>query len=184
MLIIRKYADKWNIDPQKIAVNGYSAGGHLAASIGTLYNEPWLCDMFKTTPENLRPDVMVLAYPVISSDSKIVDEESIVNLTGQTDPENELYKWVSLENRVHKNTPAAYIWHTSDDDNVKVENSLVFANALAANGIKFELHIFQHGPHGLATATRATKTNLDRLSEVCSVWIKESVDFLNSIWEK
>ncbi len=180
ILYIRQNAEKWNIDTNKIAVNGYSAGGHLAASLGVWWNDPYMLDALKTTSDMVRPDALVLGYPVISADETISHKGSINNVSGTTDVNSPLYKKMSLENHVTKDTPPAFIWHTVQDQLVPVQNSLRFASALANNSVLFELHAYPYGAHGLATCDYATNNIIE--DHYTAPWIKESVKFLKSLW--
>lgn len=184
MLYIRTHAQEWDIDENKIAVNGYSAGGHLAASLGVFWQDPFITDILKTSANLLRPDAMILGYPVISADSAFSHAGSIQNVSGTTDRDSALYKKMSLEHHITENTPPAYIWHTADDTCVPVKNSLYLALALSAHNVPYELHIYPHGPHGLATADAATNAALDSPHYSCRGWIEESLVFLKKIWYK
>lgn len=182
MLYIRDNAEKWNIDINKIAVNGYSAGGHLAASLGVWWNDPYMLDALKTTSQKVRPDALVLGYPVISADEAISHKGSIINVSGTSDVNAPLYKKMSLENHVNESTPPAFIWHTVQDQLVPVQNSLRFASALANNSVLFELHAYPYGAHGLATSDYAS--NDMKEDHYTAPWIKESIKFLFSLWYK
>lgn len=182
MIYIRENADKWNIDTNKIAVNGYSAGGHLAASLGVFWNDPYMLDALKTTVQKVRPDALVLGYPVISADETISHKGSIINVSGTSDANAPLYKKMSLENHVNKDTPPSFIWHTVQDQIVPVQNSLRFASALANNSVLFELHTYPYGQHGLATSDYASNNIIE--DHYTAPWIDESVKFLKSLWYK
>ena len=125
--------------PDKIGILGFSAGGHLAASAATMWDQ-----------KDSRPDAAILCYPVISF-GKTAHVGSRMNLLGET-ASPALIDDMSLENRVDRQTPPAFIWHTADDEAVSVENSLLFASALATKSIRFSCHIFPSGRHGLGLA--------------------------------
>ncbi len=182
MLYIRNNTEKWNIDKNKIAVNGYSAGGHLAASLGVWWNDPYMLDALKTTKEQIRPDALILSYPVISADPKISHVYSINNVSGTLDTEAPIYKKMSLEKHVNENTPPTFIWHTFSDEIVPVQNSLKFAYALAENKVLFEQHIYPYGQHGLATSDYASNNIIN--DHYSASWIQDSIKFLFSIWYK
>ncbi len=155
----RKHANEWDVDPNKIIVAGFSAGGHIAASLGTMYNDKELADFVKiqlgSTPEAIKPNGMLLGYPVITS-GEFRHVRSFENLLG--DRHDELLASMSLETRVTPDTPKAFIWHTFGDNSVPLENSLLFAGALRKEGIPFELHVFPSGNHGLGLGTKETDT--------------------------
>lgn len=155
---IRENADEWNIDPDNIAVIGFSAGGHLAASSGVLWNT----DIIRKCGfegDSHKPNGLILSYPVISGGEK-AHRGSFNNLLGENaDPE--MVEYLSLENRVTSDTPRTFIWHTYADDCVPVENSLLFASALVKNGVQTELHIYPHGYHGLSLCNDIMSKNID-----------------------
>lgn len=132
-----------------VAVCGFSAGGHLAGSIGTRWDDETVFPDAETRAAN-RPDALVLSYPVISS-GPCRHEESFQRLTGgDGTPDAATF---SLDKQVSEKTPPAFLWHTAEDEMVPVENSLLFATAMWAENRPCELHIFPHGVHGLSTAT-------------------------------
>lgn len=157
MLHLRAHAAEWKLDAGKIAVCGFSAGGHLAASLGTLYNE----EKFLAAAKGLwggdfqcgaiRPDAMILGYPVILAD-RYAHVDSIQNVSGAREGSPE-YTWFGLDAHVDASTPPTYLWHTAPDGAVPVENSLRFAAALSAAKVPFELHVFPAGDHGMSTCT-------------------------------
>ena len=156
---LREHAKEWDCDPDKIIIAGFSAGGHVAASLGTMWNSKELEGLVKeylhTEPEMIRPDGMLLGYPVITSGEK-AHRKSFERLLGTR--YEQLLESVSLEERVTKDTPQTFLWHTVTDGAVPVENSMLFAQALQKEHIGFELHLFPHGNHGLGLGTRETDT--------------------------
>lgn len=154
LCIVRHHADEWQIDPEKIAVCGFSAGGHLAASLGVFWDALYLRDHPGITIGLNRPNALILGYPVITG-GKYAHKSSFQNLLGENaDPE--MYDILSLERQVHGNMPPVFLWHTVADQSVPVENSLLFAQALREHGISFELHIYPAGAHGLSLANAET----------------------------
>lgn len=154
----RDHADEWDVNPEKIIVAGFSAGAHVAATVGTMWNKPIfdkLLEKLEETHENIKPDGMLMGYPVITSD-KFAHRASFERLL--QDKYDELIEEVSLENQVDSDTPPVFMWHTFSDNSVPLENSLIFANALRKNNIKFEYHVFPNGEHGLGFGTKETST--------------------------
>lgn len=145
-IYIKQHAEEWNTDPDKIFVCGFSAGGHLAASLAIMCEKE---DAIKRSDKLNKPAGMILCYPVITS-GEFAHRGSFDAISAVTP---ELLEKTSLEKQVDKNTPPAFIWHTFSDNAVPVENSLMLASALRKNGVKFELHIYPNGPHGLSLAT-------------------------------
>lgn len=146
---VRAHGAAYHVQPDKVAVMGFSAGGHLAASLGVRWQEPWLAERLGVPAGALRPDGMILCYPVITGGSK-THQGSMENLTGSRD--KAAWEAQSLEKLVSAQTPQAFLWHTFDDGSVPVENSLCFAAALREYGVTTELHIYPHGCHGLSLA--------------------------------
>lgn len=142
--LARERAADWRIDPRRVFVMGFSAGGHLAGSLGTLWNKG-VIDTGGPS-EACRPDAMALCYPVISA-GRFAHRGSFDNLCGG-DPG--ILAKVSLEEQVDEGTPPCFLWHTVEDDVVPVENSLLMAGALRRAGVPFELHAYQRGGHGLS----------------------------------
>ena len=162
--ILRANSAQWCIDPEKIVVSGYSAGGHLAASLGVLWNAPWLSSDLGRTPEEIRPNAMLLAYPVLTAVNPY-HRGSFRNLLG--DGWEERLDEVSLEKHVTPDTPPAFLWHTGEDTAVPIEGTLAFALALRENGVPFDLHIYQKGRHSLSLATPLTDIGKPGYQNVC-----------------
>lgn len=179
MCLIRQNCDKWNIDRNKIAVCGFSAGGHLAASLGIHYDKSYLTTEGIVAGEN-RPDAMILAYPVITM-KEFRHNGSKENLLGK-DAKEELINELSLETQVSEKTPPAFIWHTVEDQSVPVENSLMLACALQEKKIPFELHIYPNGPHGLSLANEETDSGSMGSYPHVSGWINLCIDWLGGVF--
>lgn len=145
---VRANAEEWNLTENKIGVMGFSAGGHLASTLGTHYNHE---DPFEPLDPidsiSSRPDFMILVYPVITMKSPHTHQGSKNNLLGEN-PDQELVEYYSNETQVTSETPPTFIVHTSDDQVVPVENSLLFYEALNDNGVPAEMHIYPKGAHG------------------------------------
>ena len=142
--VVRSKAVDWKIDPKKIGIIGYSAGGHLASTLGTHFNKSYVPNKENIS---LRPDFMILVYPVISMADSLTHKGSKISLLGM-EPTEEKTKLFSNELQVTKETPPTYLTHTSDDVIVDVNNSIVFYQALQKNGVNVELHLFPKGNHG------------------------------------
>lgn len=167
--LIYKNADEWHCNTDKIGIIGFSAGGHLAAHYSNAYN----CDAVRAVfADSKSPNFTVLGYPVISADKSIAHQGSFVNLLGQY-PEGEKMSEFSCECLVNADSPKAFVWHTVGDNVVPVQNSLVYANALAANGVPFSLHIYPYGQHGLSTVDYLTNNacDLDNKKEYAAEWL-------------
>lgn len=147
MRTLRARAGEWNINPHRIGVMGFSAGGHVAASLETRYDEPVYTPIDTIDKHSARPDFVVLGYTVISMDKAIAHPGSRKALIGDT-PNAEQIKHYSPELNVNAQTPPTFIMHAVDDPSVPVENSLVMFNALRAHKIPTELHLFAEGKHG------------------------------------
>lgn len=165
--IIRFNAAKWQVNPNKIAVCGFSAGGHLTGSVGLLHDKTAApCDDIDKMPS--RPDALILSYAVLSA-GEFANKGSFQNLLGAT-PSIEDIDLLSLEKNVTENTPPSFLWHTADDQGVFVENSLFFSKALSKHKIPFELHVYPHGRHGLGLATELS--NVATWFGLCREWLK------------
>ncbi|TLV00033.1 alpha/beta hydrolase [Dyadobacter luticola] len=140
---LRERAGEWKIDPGKIGIMGFSAGGHLAATAGTHYDSSFVANPKKTS---LRPDFMILVYPVITFLDK-GHRGSAKNLLGES-PTAEKLKYFSNELQVTTTTPPAFLTHAGDDTVVPVSNSIEFYEALNAKNIPADLHIYSKGEHG------------------------------------
>jgi acetyl esterase/lipase len=142
--VVRMNTKKWNLDSNKIGIIGYSAGGHLASTLGTHFINDYIPNKERT---NLRPDFMMLMYPVISMDNSLTHRDSRINLLGNG-PDMEKVLFFSNEEQVTSRTPTTYLAHTGDDQIVDVNNSIAFYQALQKNGVQAELHLYPKGDHG------------------------------------
>jgi len=151
MRLVRYNAEKWNLDPGKIGVMGFSAGGHLASTLSTHYDDGNQSSADPVEQVSCRPDFSVLVYPVISFTDDFQHSGSRINLLGE-DAEESLVKLFSSELQVTEDTPPAILIHSDDDQVVPVENSIAYYKALRDNDISSELHIYPYGGHGYSLA--------------------------------
>lgn len=143
MRYVRRHAAALNIDPSKVGVLGFSAGGHLAATLSTQYD----LGVYKHDNTSAKPDFSILIYPVISMDDSITHQGSKTNLLGKS-PSFERMQQFSNELQVDEHTPMTFIVHATDDKSVPVENSLRYYMALKTHQVPAELHIYEKGGHG------------------------------------
>jgi acetyl esterase/lipase len=153
MRFVRSRAKEYGINPDRIGIWGFSAGGHLASTVGTHFDagDPRAADPIDRV--SCRPDFMILAYPVISFTTPYVHKGSMRNLLGDN-PGPELVKFLSNELHVTPQAPPTFLFHTDSDDGVPAENSVLFYFALRKNHVPAELHIFERGPHGSGLAQK------------------------------
>lgn len=165
---VRSRAAEFGIDPSRIGILGFSAGGHLASTAGTHYDAGDSASPDPIARESSRPDLMVLCYPVISL-GEYRHHGSLVNLLGEDAPQ-ELRDLLSNELQVTANTPPTFLWHTADDGAVPVQNSMMFSQSLSAYGVPFELHVYESGRHGLGLAYDHPEAHTWTLN--CGNWLK------------
>lgn len=177
---IRRHADEYHIDPHRVFAAGFSAGGYIAAMLGVRWQEPFIEEELDIEFGENKPDGLILAYPVITA-MEFAHRGTINISIGEDAKEDELEAH-SLELLVTEDTPPAFIWHTSDDRSVPVENSLIFAAALSSYGIPFELHVYPKGPHGLSLATRETSCGSRALEDArVAEWTRLAASFIESL---
>lgn len=149
--IVRSHAGEWHIDPARIGVVGFSAGGHLAATVSTHFDSGQPAAPDPVDRANSRPDFAVLAYPVISLTEPWTHQGSKSNLLGEN-PSRELARSLSADLAVTPQTPPTFLFQTNADTTVPAENAVHYYLALRKAGVPAEMHIFQDGPHGLGLA--------------------------------
>ena len=164
---IRRNASKWKINPRKVGVIGFSAGGHLASTLSTHYDQK----VYSTDTTSARPDFSLLIYPVITFDSTFTHKGSRNNLIGLK-PSAEMVRLYSNELQINEKTPPAFLVHSMDDNVVPVKNSIEYYNNLIRYKIFSELHIFQKGGHGYGLSSG--KGTQSAWPALCISWLKEN----------
>ncbi|QCX34296.1 alpha/beta hydrolase [Caloramator sp. E03] len=180
IIMIKNNAEKWNVDTERIAIIGFSAGGTLAAMYSVHWHREWLLSSLNVNSDILKVAAVILGYPTTDFELmlKIIEEEGDKSLgffdltpkdifynkcsllTGNDNFTNEQLKILSPINYIDDKTVPTFLWHTANDDLIDVENSLKYACKLASNNIPFELHIFEDGIHGLSLANKVTAAAL------------------------
>lgn len=163
--IIRKRAKEWHLNPHKIGTIGFSAGGHLASTLGTQFNHAYL-PYLKT--DDLRPDFLILGYPVINLSDSLMHRGSKDNLLGAS-ASKEMTDSFSNDLQVTPNTPPTFLFHASDDKTVKVQNSIHFYEALLKNNVPVEMHIYYKGGHGFGIKSNRAP---DHWTDRVETWLK------------
>lgn len=167
---VRANAERFSVDPNRIGVLGFSAGGHLASTAATLFEEELGVpkdELDRTI--SARPNLAILCYPVITLKDPYTHEGSRLHLLGEN-PDPKRVEFLSTENRVTAKTPPTFLWHTAEDGYVPPENSLAFAAALSRHKVPFDLHIYQKGHHGVGLGADIEHTN--EWSSACASWLR------------
>lgn len=188
---VREHAEEWDVNPDQIVICGFSAGGHLAASIGVHWHESFLSEELSIESEQLKPNALILGYAVL--DYLLMKEEaekeeaewkheiwksSNKAVFGSDIPSVEELKNISPVHFVTEVTPPTFIWHTADDDLVYAQNSLHFATALAKKKIPYELHVFENGVHGLSLSDETTENDPAQVNKDCQIWVDLALKWL------
>ena len=168
---VRARAAEWGIDRDRVGVIGSSAGGHLAATILTQFDAGRPDDADPIERESSRPTLGILCYPVITM-GKYTHGGSRKNLLG-SEPSPELIEKLSAERQVTADTPPCFVWHTWEDKGVPLENSMLFAQALREKGVRFELHIYEKGGHGIGLGDNRGKSAPHRWTTDCTAWLND-----------
>ena len=167
--IVRARGKEFGVDPARLGILGFSAGGHLAATAGTHFDDGAPAAADPIDRMGARPDFMVLAYPVMTMAGPYVHRGSLLNLLGET-PDPRLVEDLSNERRVTARTPPAFLFHTAEDTAVPVENSLAFTQAMHQAGVPVELHVFPKGRHGVGLAPQDPV--LSQWPGLCAAWLR------------
>lgn len=167
---LKENSDAYSVDPERIYTCGFSAGGHLALSLGVFWEKAWLSKLVKKDASLLRPTAQILCYPVVTGDEKYSHAGSIETLVGKG-ATGEKIDLVSLEGQVSEHTPPTFLWTTTTDQAVPAKNSLLLADALYEKNIPLEFHLYGWGKHGLSLSDRSvqTKVNLQKDADACHV---------------
>ena len=177
VISIRENADEWYCDENKIAVCGFSAGGHLAASLASMWDNTEFKKVFDTKNGLNKPNGAILCYPVITS-GEFAHQMSIENVSGALKGSEE-YNFFSLENHVDEKTCPIFIWHTITDDAVPAENTIRFIAALQSHKLSYECHLFPSGGHGLSVCTRETGSEDEHNNQ----WVQLSKNWLGKLFD-
>ena len=181
MELLYQHADAWHCDTARIAIMGFSAGGHLAAH----YSNAYSCAEVRAVFPNSHPvSAAILCYPVITADSAWAHMGSFDALTGKSERTADEIQKFSCDRLVSAKTPPTFLWHTAVDATVPVMNSLLYAQALAAHHVPFELHIYPQGGHGLSTCDRQTLDEVLSEYEYDRTWLACAKHWLHCIFDK
>ncbi|MDG2221584.1 MAG: alpha/beta hydrolase [Rubripirellula sp.] len=166
---LRARAKELNLDPNRIGVIGFSAGGHLCSTVSTHFAESKPNSLDLIARASSRPDFAILCYPVIAFDQSFTHRGSQRNLLGEN-PDPELVTLLSNEQQVSASTPPSFLFHTVEDKVVSAKNSVVYFSACLEQGVPAELHLFPKGRHGLGLA--AGQPGADQWPELCAEWLR------------
>lgn len=178
---IKDNADKYGINPEEVFAVGFSAGGHLAGSLGILWNKPEIQKQLDMPYGYNKPKGVMLIYPVVSAE-EFGHKGSFVNLTGTDKPTREQIDMLSLEKNVDAESAPAFIVHTTTDDCVNVKNSLVLGEAYANAKKKFEMHIYPDAPHGFALGNQITKCGYEKFQDASiAKWVEHAAEWTENV---
>lgn len=175
---VKSIADDNNIDKDKIYIAGFSAGGHLVASLGVHFNHPDVLKYSNIAEGENIPAGLILGYPVITAEEGRTHQGTIDNFSAGRD---DIRKLASLENYVTSKTPPCFIWHTYTDGTVPVISALRFATALEENNVDMELHIYPKGEHGLSTGDYVTACSDNGIVPAVQNWMDMSIRWINEM---
>ncbi|KRN28239.1 esterase lipase [Lactobacillus selangorensis] len=173
MKAVRRNSDDWHVDAEHVAVSGFSVGGQIAAVYNGSWMREWLLKATQATKEELQPNAVVLGYPVIRLDAGFPKDDT---LTKALTPDVEEF---AADMLVNADSQPTFVWGTADDTVVPAKNGLVYVEALQEAGIPLEYHLFAHGPHGMALATRQTASKPSEKSAHVAHWFPLCIEWLN-----
>lgn len=183
MLYIGSKADLWHVDMDRVAVCGFSAGAHNAAMYSVYWNNPLITEALSVKAEKLKPAASILSYGVFDlvgitkglnsmpDEQKWLMKGMFTSYFGTPEPSEELLEKASPVFHITKDMPSVFLWSTSEDETVPVQQSTSMATALAEQGIPFELHIFEKGPHGMSLGTHASVPDKSYINASAAKWI-------------
>ena len=177
--LIRENAEDWGVIEDQIIICGFSAGGHLAASLGVYWNDPEIMEKSGCFNGENKPNALILGYPVIST-SWMENNDQLLRLIGDNDWDS-TYKKLNLQTGVGKQTPPAFIFHTGRDADVPPKDSIYFATALLDAGVPYELHIFPNGGHGLSLGT--SQVNVNGGDKSLAQWVNLCINWLERLFQ-
>ena len=179
---IKDHAEEYNIDSAKIFVTGFSAGGHLAGSLGIMWNRKEIYDAIDMPYGYNKPSGMMLVYPVVTGVQSYSEKTTFGNLWGTDEPDAAWLKESSLEQNVSKEAVPLFIMHTSNDEIVDVRNSLCLAEKYRENNLTFEMHIYPDAPHGVALGNEITKCGVEKWQNpVIAKWVEHAAAWAESL---
>lgn len=182
MRLIKSKSEEWYIDPERVAICGFSAGAHNCAMYAVSWNQEIITEYFSETAEIFRPAAVILGYPVTDycymketmKKSPLIEGLFTISnsaFLGTSEPNDELLKEISPVYRVTKETPPMFIWSTASDELVPIQHSIRLTHALADNGVPFELHVFEEGGHGLSLGDQTTAEAKTQINKDVQEWI-------------
>ncbi|MCC7362376.1 MAG: alpha/beta hydrolase [Anaerolineales bacterium] len=189
---VRAHAAEWQVDPDQIAVCGFSAGGHLCAALGVFWDKPFIYEPLGATPEEIRPNALLLCYALIDlllivshpdglneAGQPVTNRQRMLNkVLGSYTPAQASLEAYALDRHVSPATPPTFLWHTADDPIVPALNALRFASALDTQRVPFELHVYGNGPHGLALGDAVTEVDGRLLDPHAATWLPLALEWL------
>lgn len=182
MRLIREHAVQWHVNPTQVAVLGFSAGGHLAANLATSAGDEDIRE-HGFDPDEVRPNALMLAYPVITA-GEFAHRGSFQYLLGAQSGNQEMLDKLSIEKHIDAKTPPVFVWHTMTDSSVPVENTLMLIQACHAVGISVEAHLFPEGRHGISLANEetASRGKSDTIVECVQCWPELATAWLRRLF--
>lgn len=179
LTMIKERAIAWQVDLKQIFVIGFSAGGHVAASVANQYKEPWLNAYEGIDTISMQLKGCILSYPVLTGGA-FRHAASFDNLLGEGTTEEDRRHY-SMELLVNEKTPKTFLWHTVEDGSVPVENTLLYAQALRNKDIPFEMHIYPDGGHGLSLCNEETAEQLSQIQPHVGGWVQQCLEWMKGL---